>query len=189
MLFTTTSESIYIIQAFFPFFPRKLNAFWTDIIRSRSPQVLQVLLHYEYHWQLVQVFCQHKWCYLCLRMLFGSIKSYNECFPSNTRQSYQALQGMTSFHRISTNPFMRDSLTSIFAEQYIKFLLENTSTTLLVERYESCFLFTFIIIILMENASFSLSFLETETSANSKQQQGSFNFKDHARSVKIILHE
>ena len=56
---------------------------------------------------------------------------------SNTHQSYQVLR-MTSYHRISTNPLMRDSLTSIFAEQYIKSLLKNTSTTLLVERYESC---------------------------------------------------
>ena len=50
--------------------------FWTDIIRFRSPQVLQVLLHYEYHWQLVQVFCHHKRCYLCLLLLFGSIRLY-----------------------------------------------------------------------------------------------------------------
>ena len=65
---------------------------------------------------------------------------------SNTHQSYQVLR-MTSYHRISTNPLMRDSLTSIFAEQYIKSLLKNTSTTLLVERYEWCFLFTFLLII------------------------------------------
>ena len=71
---------------------------------------------------------------------------------SNTHQSYQVLR-MTSYHRISTNPLMRDSLTSIFAEQYIKSLLKNTSTTLLVERYESCFLFTFLLFIFWERLS------------------------------------
>ena len=65
---------------------------------------------------------------------------------STTHQFYQVLQRMPSYRRISTNPFMQDSLTSIFAEQYIKILLDHTSTTLLVKRYESCFLFTFLLI-------------------------------------------
>jgi len=38
--------------------------FSTAIIGSRSLQVLQVLLHYEYHWQLVQVLCLHKFIYV-----------------------------------------------------------------------------------------------------------------------------
>ena len=69
---------------------------------------------------------------------------------SNTHQSYQVLR-MTSYHRISTNPLMRDSLTSIFAEQYIKSLLKNTSTTLLVERYESCLVPIYILITIFWN--------------------------------------
>ena len=77
---------------FFLFYPRKLNAFWTDIIRSRSPQVLQALLHYKYHWQLVQVFCHNKLfmftiviridtTFLHSYLITRPIKPYVDCLP------------------------------------------------------------------------------------------------------------
>ena len=84
------------------------------------------------------------------------LRFYNR-IRSHTRpiKSYKE----TSSRRISTILSMRDSLVYSILLFIIKILLEYTSTTLLAERYESCFLFTFIIIILMENASFSLFFL------------------------------
>ena len=63
MLFTIMSGSISVVQVFFFWSILENRAlFWSNIIRYRSPQVLQVLQHYKYHWQLVQVlYCYPDW--------------------------------------------------------------------------------------------------------------------------------
>ena len=73
--------------------------FWTDIIRFRSPQVL---LHYEYHWQLVQVFCHHKFIYV----YYYCSDRYVSTFVSDHPPSFQVLRQLTSYHRILLTPLV-----------------------------------------------------------------------------------
>ena len=133
--------------------------FWIDIIRFQLPQVLQVLLHYKYHWQLIQVYCHHKFIhvYYCYLDQYVSIFVFNVITflqsYSITHPSYQVQQQIFSSHRISTILSLENSIVYSILLFIIKILLENTSITTLAERYDSCFLFTFLLFILWERIS------------------------------------
>ena len=131
----------YCSSIFFRSILENRMLFWIDIIRFRSPQVLQVLLHYKYHWHLVQVYVIINLFMFTIAIRIDTflhsfsmlLHFYNRIW-SHTRpiKSYKE----TSSRRISTILSVRDSLVYSILLFIIKILLEYTSTTLLAERYK-----------------------------------------------------
>jgi len=123
--------------------------FSTAIIGSRSLQVLQVLLHYEYHWQLVQVLCLHKFIYVYY--------FYSDRYVSTFVFDHTPVLSSPTFRKLHAVwlPLFGFRLFLRWWDGYMLYLQALTQLSLILvwtqsrdKQYRPCFLFSIYILII-----------------------------------------